>query len=219
MGIFMKARIWEKDFFTIVELLVVIGIMIILVSILMPGLKSAREKARTIQCAGNLKQIVTSTHMYVDDFNSYLPGEPNNFWDDTWVSPLTSDGYVPLKLLVDKTYPGGFGIGCPSDNVPSIQYFSYSLRSAARGKMITRAAYGLSKTFLFADVPGRAKALYASSNVRWNHANGANFVFGDGHAQWYSYNGMLNAGDNGDQEWIFPFLKRGGASYNTIFYY
>jgi len=59
--------------FTIVELLIVIAIISILASMLMPALKSTREKAYEIKCKGNFRQIGFATGDYTGDYNSWLP--------------------------------------------------------------------------------------------------------------------------------------------------
>ena len=59
--------------FTLLELLIVIAILVILVSLLLPGLNSARYKALQIKCTGNLKQIYTGLSVYVADSDGYLP--------------------------------------------------------------------------------------------------------------------------------------------------
>ena len=63
----------RKAGFTLVELLVVIGIIAVLISILLPALARAREAAKAIVCASNLKQLGTALAMYVNDNNQYTP--------------------------------------------------------------------------------------------------------------------------------------------------
>jgi len=63
----------KREAFTLVELLVVIGIIALLISLLLPSLNKARESARTVACLSNLRQLGMAFRMYGGDYKDYLP--------------------------------------------------------------------------------------------------------------------------------------------------
>src|SRR5688572_902356 len=71
-----RRRRRRQTAFTLVELLVVIGIIALLISILLPTLGRARKAANTVKCAANIRSILQGMTIYASQNNGAIPGSP-----------------------------------------------------------------------------------------------------------------------------------------------
>ena len=92
----------RKKGFTLIELLVVIAIIALLLAIILPSLKKAKEQALTIICRSNLKQWGTFWSLYLNDFENRFPSPFNDQGIQVvWVEPLRpyyKDGGEDMRM-------------------------------------------------------------------------------------------------------------------------
>jgi prepilin-type N-terminal cleavage/methylation domain-containing protein/prepilin-type processing-associated H-X9-DG protein len=89
--------------FTLVELLVVIGIIAVLISLLLPSLNRARESARQVQCLSNLQQLSNATIAYCNENKGAYPGRAGQ-GADSWFNadPKRHWGWIAWRRKVDE---------------------------------------------------------------------------------------------------------------------
>jgi prepilin-type N-terminal cleavage/methylation domain-containing protein len=97
--------------FTLVELLVVIGIIAVLVAILLPSLAKAREQARATACLSYLRQIGMGATLYANEYHGWLPIVSNEttfclvspFWQ---INPAPADNKREVLWVHGSWYTG-----------------------------------------------------------------------------------------------------------------
>src|SRR5262245_28101473 len=133
-------RTYRARAFTLVELLVVIGIIAVLIAILLPTLGRAREQAKNVTCQSNLRQWSNAALVYANDNSGWLPrrgqgAQPTVQIDrpSDWFNALPPIMRMPAysELVAAKRIPrpGDSTIWmCPSslDRVTPY-YFSYAM--------------------------------------------------------------------------------------------
>lgn len=206
-GVFLGA-------FTLLELLVVVGIIGVLLAILLPVFLQARERGRRATCVSNLRQIGTALTAYTQDYDGFFPSM-RSASSETWT------GSKDWSNLLAPYAPAREVFRCPTVNVPA----SAQVVGHAQGYAINSALYDLNIT----DDPAISEAgvrypavtvslcefAYRSGSVSGSvsspfalsapddgrdlepeqrfigkpgairHDGGSNYAFVDGHVKWY----------------------------------
>lgn len=195
--------------FTLVELLVVIGIIALLISILLPSLAKARESAKRVQCLSNLRQVHQSLILYA---LKYKDAAPLGYLDGFKQWNFYILGASPRAVLLGLLYPANLMpepevFYCPSAKYPAFQFDTIENPWPPNGKplpnpfFLVRVCYSPRPVLSWSSsglsvpspVPRLSKlnnlAIYAdnvsdSFQINDRHVAGINVLYGNGAAKW-----------------------------------
>ena len=117
--------------FTLVELLVVIGILGVLIALLLPALQNARRSAETTQCATHLRTIAQALHLYATENRGYFP--PNTAAEGLyWHMQSMIGKTIASRSPHDPPHVAGGVMVCPADFDDSVRSYSANVFSSSR---------------------------------------------------------------------------------------
>ena len=204
-------RVRSAHGFTLIELLVVIAIISLLVSILIPSLKRAKELTRRVVCASNLHQIGVALMTYTADHHGDFP-EGGRTTSVPYFSDFYGRGWK--KSLYPKYIQVPELCYCPTNGYGPKPYYHYWEHAGLEWSAVITYVYTPNQATVTEDLQGdvfprnaeeadSAQALMAdvcdylggdgwggvhySWNHFWDDPEGGNFMGGDAHVEWKSF--------------------------------
>ena len=221
----------KKACLTLIELLVVIAIIAILAAILLPALKSARERGRAASCINNQKQIGTKMMMYTQANDDWIPYH-SDCADWSKISSAAfhfsfekMDGATSATEVPDIYY-------CPSNSTPNPRrkfgdaycagyvyawnrMTSWWNASASERKTRKLNAFPNPSGYCYISEPTATGQVFTtgadSANIKVDrHGNSSNYLFMDGGSRSYSFKSADISTSN--QAMVTMFYRTGDAS-------
>jgi prepilin-type N-terminal cleavage/methylation domain-containing protein/prepilin-type processing-associated H-X9-DG protein len=195
--------------FTLVELLVVIGIIALLISILLPVLSKVRKHSQEVTCRANLHSIGQAFFQYA---NTYRDRLPNSNPPRMWYNPSTSGAVLPFFAKDFLPSPASFH--CPADRDPVPALIDNGDIGSDNS---ARVSYDFYSIYWPADLGPLLTRLRGQAPLAWDldggnpksplhnphTADGGNVLYADGHVAWLD-NTSDNWGDKATKQANWP---------------
>jgi type II secretory pathway pseudopilin PulG len=153
--------------FSLLELLVVMGIIVLLAALLVPVLSRAKTKTRSVACVNQLRQLGVTARLYAEDNGGRLPAAellPSNPTDPQHPLPRISDILGPYVSKVAGTNVSAPVFKCPADNdwFYEVEGSSYQWNAGLNGHRID---FGEDSRFAAVIVSNGVTILQTNGNI------------------------------------------------------
>jgi prepilin-type N-terminal cleavage/methylation domain-containing protein len=198
--------------FTLIELLVVVAIIAVLISLLLPGLSNARNKAKRLVCQNNMKQITMALLMYADaENNGRFPRRKPNPSTSWAFLVIGGEANLVTQFLYPKYTRDPKIFFCPfnqyrrpenNTSLTAVSFWTYLMAASGQRPFANRDEQDVKRVDVGSTLNIREDwvaggswswpLLYDQGFLSWgndyfNHPDGLNMVYIDLALKWYNY--------------------------------